>query len=343
MGILISVGLLILSFYLLAIIVDEFFVESLDILAHKMRLSSEVAGATFMAIGSSSPELFTSLFAVLRGGAESDIGAGTIVGSAIFNILVIIGASAMFKKAVLTWQPVMRDLVFYCLSIILLLFSFLDGKIVFFEAILFVALYAVYVFSVTHWSKWFKYEIDEPSHDVVENKQQNFLHKNTANIVKIFIPKHYFGAFLMSVALIGGLSFMMVESAVHLAHTLHISPAIIGLTVLAVGTSVPDLMSSIVVAKQGRGDMAIANGVGSNIFDILIGLGVPWMISIYLLGNEVVVGTENLMSSVFLLFATVIAVLFILIVRKWEIGKRAGFILVLLYVFYIIYNVFQIV
>lgn len=116
------IALLLISFYLLAVICNEFFVESLDRISNKLKLSSDVAGATFMAMGSSAPELFTSLIAVLRdGGGHADVGAGTIVGSAIFNILVIIGASAAFKAAKLRWQPVVRDTLFYCLSILLLL------------------------------------------------------------------------------------------------------------------------------------------------------------------------------------------------------------------------------
>lgn len=70
---------------------------ALDVIIDRLKLNSDVAGATFMAVGSSAPELFTSLFAVLKPGEHANVGAGTIVGSAIFNILVIIGASALFK------------------------------------------------------------------------------------------------------------------------------------------------------------------------------------------------------------------------------------------------------
>lgn len=110
---------MLISFYLLAVICEEFFVPSLDIISNKFKLSSDVAGATFMAVGSSAPELFTAMFALIRPGDHANIGAGTIVGSAIFNILVIIGAAAAFKKAKLTWQPVIRDALFCCFVVLL--------------------------------------------------------------------------------------------------------------------------------------------------------------------------------------------------------------------------------
>ena len=81
---------------------------------------------------------------------------------------------------------------------------------------------------------------------------------------------------------------------------------IIALTVLAAGTSVPDLISSIIVARQGRGEMAVANAVGSNIFDILVGLGLPWAIAIVVLGTDVHVGVDDLWTSTIVLLSTVV-------------------------------------
>lgn len=149
-------------FYILAIVCDEFFVPSIDILSNKLKLSSDVAGATLLAVGSSAPELFASTIAVfgLAGGGEdiSDVGAGTIVGSAIFNVLVIIGVSAMFKAVKLQWIPVIRDLAFYVFTILLLLVAFNDGKVRFIEASYFLGAYLLYIFATLMWRKWFTYE-----------------------------------------------------------------------------------------------------------------------------------------------------------------------------------------
>ena len=116
---------LLVSLYMfaaLAIVCDDYFVPALERLSEELQLSEDVAGATFMAAGSSAPELFTSVIGVFV--AKSDIGIGTIVGSAVFNILVIIGACGLFVKGDihLSWWPLFRDSMFYLFTIICLLF-----------------------------------------------------------------------------------------------------------------------------------------------------------------------------------------------------------------------------
>lgn len=342
--------ILLLSFYLLAVICDEFFVPALDVIIDRLKLNSDVAGATFMAVGSSAPELFTSLFAVLKPGEHANIGAGTIVGSAIFNILVIIGASALFKRAKLNWQPVVRDTLFYCLSIIMLLIAFWDGKIVLTEALYFAALYIGYVFSVVQWGKWFPYEDTDPIEIIEDEVHKSLLTRTARRFLSIFIPdakKHpnkYILSFTMAIVLISALSYSLVESAVAIGEVLHINPTIIALTVLAAGTSIPDLLSSMIVAKRGRGDMAVSNAVGSNIFDILFGLGAPWIVVlVFTDAKSIVVANENLISSVILLFATVVAVFVLLVARNWVIGRKAGLLLIGSYVLYVMWNISQVV
>ena len=134
------------------------------------------------------------------------------------------------------------------------------------------------------------------------------------------------------------MSHQLVASVIVISDILNINATFLALTVLAAGTSVPDLIGSIIVAKQGRGDMAVSNAVGSNIFDILVGLGAPWFIVILLRGNSVSVSTENLVASIILLFATVIALFFLMISRKWKIGRYSGLSLIAMYVFYVIYT-----
>ena len=336
---------LIISFYLLARVCDDYFVDSLDRVAKDLKMSSDVAGATLMAIGSSAPEFFVSIISVLKPGDFAEIGIGTIVGSALFNLLVIIGASAMVRSTILTWQPVLRDSIFYSTSIIFLLWAFSDGQISMVEAGAFIIVYIIYVVSVMNWRKILKYEDD--SQDELENNSDSF----SSSWMLIFKPfdillskfflseRHYIFNFFISIIFIGGLSWVLVESAVMISNILHIPKAIIALTVLAIGTSIPDLISSIIVARQGRGCMAISNALGSNIFDILIGLGIPWMIILLLTDGPLVVGKENLFSSVILLFASVLVVLFILLVRKWKIGKYSGMFLIGVYLTYLIWAI----
>ena len=132
-------------FIALAIVCDEFFVPSLDVIIEKLGISEDVAGATFMAAGGSAPELFTAVIGVFV--AFSDVGIGTIVGSAVFNILFVIGMCALFSKTVLilTWWPLFRDCTFYSISLLTLILFFLDNQIEWWEALGLLGVYAAYV------------------------------------------------------------------------------------------------------------------------------------------------------------------------------------------------------
>ncbi|XP_054862184.1 sodium/potassium/calcium exchanger 1-like isoform X12 [Amphiprion ocellaris] len=132
-------------FVSLAIVCDEFFVPALGVITDKLAISDDVAGATFMAAGGSAPELFTSLIGVFI--AHSNVGIGTIVGSAVFNILFVIGMCALFSREILhlTWWPLFRDVSFYILDLILLIIFFLDNVIMWWESMMLVAGYTTYV------------------------------------------------------------------------------------------------------------------------------------------------------------------------------------------------------
>ncbi|HSM70163.1 MAG TPA: hypothetical protein VK851_01340, partial [Anaerolineales bacterium] len=200
------------------------------------------------------------------------------------------------------------------------------------------------------WKKVIPYEITSDN-DTAEDQGESPQHeirlskltwKNSFNKLLSFFfadlkqrPQLLFLNFGVSIVLLALLSHFMVEFAVHIANGIGLPEVIIALTILAAGTSIPDLMSSIIVARKGQGDMAIANAVGSNIFDIAIGLGLPWMFVILWRGESVQVVTENLESSIVLLFATVVALLFLLIARRWAIGRFAGVLLIGAYLWYL--------
>ncbi|KAM5258013.1 sodium/potassium/calcium exchanger 2 isoform 3-T3 [Hipposideros larvatus] len=136
---------MIYMFIALAIVCDEFFVPSLTVITEKLGISDDVAGATFMAAGGSAPELFTSLIGVFI--AHSNVGIGTIVGSAVFNILFVIGMCALFSREILnlTWWPLFRDVSFYIVDLIMLIIFFLDNVIMWWESLLLLTAYFAYV------------------------------------------------------------------------------------------------------------------------------------------------------------------------------------------------------
>lgn len=336
--IIVYIIVLLATFILLARIVDLFFISSLDKISKDLKLSNEAAGATLMAVGSSAPELFVALFAVLRPGEHQVIGIGSIVGSAIFNLLVIVGAAAWVRKAKLTWQPVVRDLFFYTVAVGMLVIFIWDGAFTLNESLIFLGIYVAYVVAVVFWRKLLPYP-DMQVVDIVEGAhgEDNKITKHLDRFLRFIFPKieRYYLIFSVSILIIAALSYVLVEVAVHAAHILNIPEAIIALTVLAVGTSIPDLFSSIIVAKQGRGDMAVSNAIGSNIFDVLVGLGLPFAIVLSFSGGTIDTGGDLTRSSI-ILFGSVLLMVVLLLVSRWKIGKPVGFILIALYVFYVV-------
>ncbi|XP_069193938.1 sodium/potassium/calcium exchanger Nckx30C isoform X3 [Procambarus clarkii] len=135
---------MIYMFVALALVCDEFFVPALDVIIEKLQISEDVAGATFMAAGGSAPELFTSVIGVFI--SFDDVGIGTIVGSAVFNILFVIGMCVLFSKTVLdlTWWPLFRDVTFYSTALLLLVSFFSDNKVYWYEALILFLMYIAY-------------------------------------------------------------------------------------------------------------------------------------------------------------------------------------------------------
>ncbi|KAK2524383.1 hypothetical protein Q9233_009312 [Columba guinea] len=151
-------------FVALAIVCDEYFVPALGVITEKLQISDDVAGATFMAAGGSAPELFTSLIGVFI--SHSNVGIGTIVGSAVFNILFVIGTCALFSREILhlTWWPLFRDISFYIVDLLMLILFFLDSVIDWWESLLLLTAYATYVFTMKHnvyLEQWVKQELNK--------------------------------------------------------------------------------------------------------------------------------------------------------------------------------------
>jgi K+-dependent Na+/Ca+ exchanger-like protein len=348
MTVFLSILVMGLCVYFLAIITDEYFIVSLDQISRRFKIPSNVAGASLMAMGSSAPELFIALMSLLiAGGAHGDVGIGTIVGSAIFNILVITGASAIVRPAAITWRVIVRDVVMYTISLALLIGAFYDGQITLWEAVIFLGLYAVYIIILFNWSAFDPSEDDGPvetvSHEIdLERERSGIYFRVTATVSRVIgffmgdPAQSYWRAFAVSIIFIAILSYFLVEYAVVFAEALSIPPVIVALTLLAAGTSVPDLFASVVVARQGRGDMAVANAVGSNVFDILIGLGLPWLLVLLAEGGTIHVGTADLFTSTLLLVGTVV-LLFIFLTTGHKLSRVEGIILILAYILYVLW------
>jgi len=146
---------------------------------------------------------------------------------------------------------------------------------------------------------------------------------------------YYIAAFLASVGWIAVFSYFMVWWATSLSIALRIPSQITGLTILAIGTSVPDLLESIIVTREGRGDMAISSSLGSNIFDVTIGLPLPWFLFTLINGSSIEVGTNGLLISLVLLFAMLFCVIGSISMLGWKLSKPLGFLFFFLWVIFV--------
>ncbi len=340
-----SFGLL-ASFYFLHFITEFYFIPSLDKLAKKLKMSSDMAGATLMAAGSSAPELAVMLFAIFIKGDHEAIGIGTIVGSALFNLLVIVGVVMILGKSKMVWQPLLRDLIFYGISVALIILFFSDGHLSQIESLIFLSVYIIYILVMFLWQKYFPYKDIEqqPIEAEPEEKGSGNLKERFDRLLHKFVPKvnNIFIAFLLSVVIISGLSWLLVHFAVVLSARLNIPEVFIGLTVIAMGTSVPDLLSSAITAKQGRSGMAINNAIGSNVFDILIGIGFPFLLLSVIENHSVDVVSGNLWVSFALLFGSVLLLAVTFIMNRWRTSKIMGLLFIALYVVYLVYEIVKI-
>ena len=250
-------------FWGLAIVCDDYFVTSLEDISEALSLSPDVAGATFMAAGSSAPELFTSLMGVFA--VKNDVGIGTIVGSAVFNLCCIIGGTALFTPftLVIDWKPITRDAVFYAISIAAMILTLHDGSITLTEAValvLFYLLYVSFMYFNPQFMAWLsrmagenmpakledeeKKEEDEEEEDEEDAPIAKAIAKPLEIILLATIPDcskpnnkgRYMLTFMMSIVWIGVLSYFMVTWASKLGCLWHVHPAIMGVTVLAAGT-----------------------------------------------------------------------------------------------------------
>uniref|UniRef100_A0A3Q2YZS3 Sodium/potassium/calcium exchanger 1 n=1 Tax=Hippocampus comes TaxID=109280 RepID=A0A3Q2YZS3_HIPCM len=464
-------------FVSLAIVCDEFFVPALGVIIDKLEISDDVAGATFMAAGGSAPELFTSLIGVFI--AHSNVGIGTIVGSAVFNILFVIGMCALFSREVLrlTWWPLFRDISFYIVDLILLIIFFLDNVIMWWESMMLVASYTLYVIFMKFNAQieyMFKTQLykhksivriitdEEPEVDngppppddrnrlklkpsLQRGGSSASLHNSTMrntifqlmihtldplgekfkdkaenlnNVVRrkalqedqpaggdgsdesssgeedsdeddsdeddsendsgedeeneeeplslewpdtrrkqvtylfllpivfplwLTVPdnsrKFFVFTFLGSILWIAIFSYLMVWWAHQVGETIGISEEIMGLTILAAGTSIPDLITSVIVARKGLGDMAVSSSVGSNIFDITV-LPLPWLIYSFIHGLvPVAVSSNGLFCAIVLLFLMLLFVIISIASCKWKMNKTLGFTMFLLYFIFLVLSV----
>lgn len=311
--------LLILVGFAMLIKGADLLVDGSSAIAKKMRISEIVIGLTIVSIGTSMPELFVSTTSAIQG--ASDISIGNIIGSNICNLLLILGLSAVihpvkFQKQT-KWvenpMSILLTLIFFIICNMNQDVSRVEGTIL---IILFVG-FLIYTIAM-----------GKKSQDEV------ILELSLEEAKKVSVTKNLMLIILGIVALkIGG--DLVVDNAKLVATALNVSEKIIGLTIVAIGTSLPELVTSVTAAIKGESDIAIGNIIGSNIFNMLLIIGVSTII------HPITYNVTYNSQMMILFVAMILMLIFPFIKPKDELSRKNGFILVLLYAFYMIKLFFE--
>lgn len=231
---------------------SNYLVEGLGAISQHFDISEAVLGASIAAMGSSAPEFGSSVFSVVQG--HPTIGLGTIVGSAIFNVTVIVGAAALFGKYTIEQRVFYRDGLFYLLTVAVAIVCVWDGSLSRFEAVFWALIFFVYLAILVR---------DARTGKAVPKESFEYLSTRRA----------IFYIVISAVAIAIAARFLVNQVAAFAGG--REAQAAFSLIVLAVGTSVPDLFTSLQASRRGMGSMAVSNALGSNVFDVLAALGIP--------------------------------------------------------------------
>lgn len=306
MNFVLQIVFLALGFFLLVKGAD-WFVDGASGLARKLGIPQLVIGLTIVAMGTSLPEAAVSISAALRGNAEITI--GNIVGSNILNILIILGVTALIATLKVADSTVRYEIPFMIVATFVLLWlGYTGGQVTWLEGVILWVLFLLYLRYLYMMAKKGKEE---------EREAERL---STAKII---------GLILAGVVMIAAGSNFAVEGASNLAKALGISQRFIGLTIVAFGTSLPELVTSVSAARKHNADIAIGNIVGSNIFNILFIVGTTALITPVTFASGFVVDT--------LIAAAVGILLFVCVARTKELRKKAGIVMLLAYILYFLY------
>ncbi|KAM5235260.1 sodium/potassium/calcium exchanger 5 [Ctenodactylus gundi] len=408
-GIVIYFLIILYMFMAVSLVCDEYFLPSLESISEALGLSQDVAGATFMAVGSSAPELVTAFLGVFV--TKGDVGISTILGSAVYNLLGICAACGLLSNVVSTLScwPLFRDCTAYAISVAAVFGILFDNQVHWYEGSALLLIYGLYVLVLCFDLKIKHYVLKKFSPCCTclakamedtsgqspmewEEESQLFLRRHSrtdsgifhedsgysqlslslhglsqasedppsvfsmpeADLKRIFwvlsLPittllflttpdcrrkfwKNYFViTFFMSALWISAFTYILVWMVTITGETLEIPDTVMGLTLLAAGTSIPDTVASVLVARKGKGDMALSNIVGSNVFDMLC-LGVPWFIKTAFVTTSAPVDV-NSRGLTYIAISLNISVVFLFLAvhfNGWKLDRKLGVVCLLLY------------
>lgn len=297
----------------------DFFVEGSSSVAKKFNVPSLIIGMTIVAMGTSLPELAVSVTASMIG--NNTLAVSNVAGSNIFNLMVVCGACALFTPLTIEKNTLLKEFPFsiICAGLLVVL-GFLGMSLGRVDGIIFLVIFIVYLLWMIRSAKQAR-----NAGDKFEEEEEEFIQEE----IKI-LPMWKCLLFIVGgmIAIKFGGDFV-VDGASAIAAGFGLSQTLIGLTIVALGTSLPELVTSIVAARKDEVDMALGNVIGSNIFNILLILGVAAAIS------PITFLTENIIDIVILIVMSLVVWIF-----AWtskEINRKEGIMMLLMYAVYMVY------
>lgn len=314
-----AVFVLIIGFILL-IKGADFFVEGASSVAKMLKVSSLIIGMTIVAMGTSLPETSVSIAASMNN--QNTLAVSNVVGSNIFNLMVVLGVCAVITELKVSKDVLKRDYPFSVLCAILLLVAGVIGMTLGrMDGIIFLVIFAVFIFYLI------KSALDARKSGEISEKERE-MNEEMEEMEDLPVWKCILYIIGGAIAIKYGGDWV-VDSASVIATSFGISATLVGLTICSVGTSLPELVTSIVAARKNELDMAVGNVVGSNVFNILMVLGIAATVS------PIAFLTENIIDIVVLLVFSLIT--WVLCVTQKKLSKKEGILMLVLYTIYLVY------
>ncbi|GAA3662542.1 calcium/sodium antiporter [Asaccharospora irregularis] len=315
------VYLLLLVGFLFLIKGADTFVTGSSSIARKLKIPSLIIGLTIVGFGTSAPEAAVSITAAIQG--QNDMAIANVVGSNIFNILAVVGIASIISPIKVQKSTIIKEFPFALLASVVLMILSYDTKFQGYDAnlltradgLILLAIFAVFMYYLVEMAITSKEDINEES-----SEKEISIAKSVVMGILGFIG-----------ILIGGK--LVVDSASDIAISLGMSENLVGLTIVSIGTSLPEFATSVIAAKKGESDIAIGNVVGSNIFNIL-----------FVLGSSATISNLQIQSMVFvdmliMLLVTIIA--YALSATNRKINKLEGSILTMTYILYMVFIIIR--
>lgn len=299
----------------------DYFVDGASSIARTLHVSPMLIGLTIVAFGTSSPEATVSIIAAVEGNAG--VAIGNVVGSNIFNITFVVGITALLNPLKVENETIRKEIPFTLLASVTLLVLISDMTLQFFgvnsitrsDGLVFLLIFAVFMYYI--------FEVAKNSRDKIKEESGTDEKAVSTSWIKNLI---FTVGGLLAIIFGGDL---VVDNATVIAYSFGMSETLVGLTIVAVGTSLPELITSITAAVKKESDIALGNIVGSNIFNILFVLGVSSVIS------PLAVDSKIFIDVILMIILTIILLIFSR--TSFQVGRREGSFLVIAYLIYMAY------